>query len=331
MNEKVIKDLIEKNYDLEVKSSTKIKNTYKISADEEYCFKVVKYNFPHFYFILSAIVHLKNRGFSNVLDIIKDKKGNLYIELPDGSYAYLTKWIEARQADYNDINELKIVSENLSKLHLYSRDFTITPLMKPRIYWLSWINTFKTRRDEILDFAHRISQKAKKNEFDNIFLKNLNEEIKRANRSIDGLINSDYVSIMEDHLMKREFCHHDFANHNILIGKNNKINIIDFDYCILDSHLHDLCSLLIRSMKYNRWDIKKANIIFEGYSKNIEISKKEKQVIKFFMLFPQDFWQRGLQVYWEQQPWGEEFFVQKINKYLDDRKAKEEFLEDFFN
>ncbi len=74
MNEKVIKDLIEKNYDLEVKSSTKIKNTYKISADEEYCFKVVKYNFPHFYFILSAIVHLKNRGFSNVLDIIKDKK-----------------------------------------------------------------------------------------------------------------------------------------------------------------------------------------------------------------------------------------------------------------
>ena len=94
MNEKVIKDLIEKNYDLEVKSSTKIKNTYKISADEEYCFKVIKYNFPHFYFILSAIVHLKNRGFSNVLDIIKDKKGNLYIELPDGSYAYLTKWIK---------------------------------------------------------------------------------------------------------------------------------------------------------------------------------------------------------------------------------------------
>ena len=109
------------------------------------------------------------------------------------------------------------------------------------------------------------------------YLKNLNEEIKRANRSIDGLINSDYVSIMEDNLMKREFCHHDFANHNILIGKNNKINIIDFDYCILDSHLHDLCSLLIRSMKYNRWDIKKANIIFEGYSKNIEISKKEKR------------------------------------------------------
>ena len=52
------------------------------------------------------------------------------------------------------------------------------------------------------------------------------------------------------------------------------------------------------------------------------LHKKEKQVMKFFMLFPQDFWQRGLQVYWEQQPWGEEFFVQKINKYLDDRKAK---------
>ena len=331
MNEKIIKDLIEENYDLEVKSITTIKNTYKISSDEEYCFKIVKYNFPHFYFILSAMDHLKNKGFSNILEIIKNKKGSLYVELLDGSYAYLTKWIEARQADYNDMNELEKVSETLSKLHVYSRDFTITPLMKPRIYWLSWINTFKTRRDEILDFAHRISQKANKSEVDIIFLNNVDEEIKRANKSIEGLINSEYVSIMEEHLMKREFCHHDFANHNILIGKDSKINIIDFDYCILDSHLHDLSSLLLRSMKYNRWDIKKANKVFEGYSKNIEISKEEKQVMKFFMLFPQDFWQRGLQIYWEQQPWGEDFFIQKINKYLDDRQAKEEFLEDFFN
>lgn len=27
-----------------------------------------------------------------------------------------------------------------------------------------------------------------------------------------------------------------------------------------------------------------------------------------FIRFPQAFWQIGLQVYWEQQPWGEEFF-----------------------
>ncbi len=331
MDEKIIKNIVKREYSIEIKSAIKIKNTYKISGDEEYCFKIVKYNFPHFYFILSSMIHLKNKGFSNVLDIIKNRKGNLYVELPNGNYAYLTKWVDSRESNYDDIDELKRVSEKLSELHACSRDFTITPLMRPRVYWFSWINTFKTRREEILDFAHRISQKAKKNEFDKVFLENLDEEIKRADRSINGLIKSDYFCVMEEHLMKREFCHHDFANHNILIGKDNEINIIDFDYCILDSHLHDLSSLFMRAMKYHRWDKKKGNIILEGYSKNIEISDKEKKIMKSFMLFPQDFWQRGLQMYWEQQPWGEEFFLEKLNKYLKDREEKEEFLNNFFN
>lgn len=45
------------------------------------------------------------------------------------------------------------------------------------------------------------------------------------------------------------FCHHDYANHNILIDSENQIYIIDFDYCMLDTKLHDLASILIRVMK----------------------------------------------------------------------------------
>ena len=34
--------------------------------------------------------------------------------------------------------------------------------------------------------------------------------------------------------------------------------------------------------------------------------------------------------YWEQQPWGEDFFEEKINKYLEDVEYREEFLESYF-
>ena len=47
---------------------------------------------------------------------------------------------------------------------------------------------------------------------------------------------------MDKEFLKR-FCHHDFAHHNLLIDKQGEINVIDFDYCILDSHIHDLASL----------------------------------------------------------------------------------------
>ena len=67
---------------------------------------------------------------------------------------------------------------------------------------------------------------------------------------------------MEKEVLKRSFCHHDYAHHNILVDTNKKINIIDFDYCMLDSHLHDLCSLLIRTMKDGKWEKEKADLIF---------------------------------------------------------------------
>ena len=38
--------------------------------------------------------------------------------------------------------------------------------MKPRIGWFSWLKVFETRKNEILDFQNRISQKAYKSKFD---------------------------------------------------------------------------------------------------------------------------------------------------------------------
>lgn len=59
--------------------------------------------------------------------------------------------------------------------------------MKPRIGWFSWEKVFETRKNEILDFKNRINQKANKSEFDLLYLDNIEQEIKRADRSISGL------------------------------------------------------------------------------------------------------------------------------------------------
>jgi hypothetical protein len=47
------------------------------------------------------------------------------------------------------------------------------------------------------------------------------------------------------------------------------------------------------------------------------------------MEFPQDYWQVGIQYYWEEQPWGEEFFIKKLKKINEDSEEKQEFIEDF--
>ncbi|WP_460281295.1 CotS family spore coat protein [Clostridium sp. CTA-5] len=325
-----IKNCIKEQYELNINKVEKVKGSYKIlTEDTGYCLKRIKYNFSHFYFILSAMKHLQNNNFKNIPKIIKNKDGKDYINM-NGKYAYLTKWVPSRVSNYDNPMELAKVSMKLAELHECSKNFTIKQGMQPRIGWFSWPEVFNTRANEILDFKNRINQKAYKSDFDLLYLENINREIDRAKKSIKGLKNNNYIKIMEKEMLLRGFCHHDYAHHNILICENNEINIIDFDYCILDSHLHDLSSLLIRVMKDGKWEEQKANIILDNYEKIIELNKEEIPLIREFIRFPQAFWQLGIQVYWEQQPWGEEFFINKLNKYLEDCYEREEFIDSYF-
>lgn len=325
-----VKNIIESRYCIKVIDVEKVKNTFKIKSDDgDYCIKIIKYEFAHFNFILSAIKHLQKRGFKKIPEIIKTKDNTDFIKI-DNNYAYLTSWIPSRLSNYDDINELARVTKKLGELHRCSEGFILNKYMNPRIGWFSWINVFETRCNEILDFKNRINQKAYKSRVDEIYLSAIDAELYRGKRAIEDLKSEKYMNIMEKQVMKRGFCHHDFAHHNILIDTNEEINIIDFDYCILDSNLHDLSSLMIRTMKGGNWNSDTANLILNNYSKSNNIYDEELNLMKSFIRFPQEFWQRGLQCYWEQQPWGDEFLGNKILKYLDDADEREAFLEEFF-
>lgn len=329
MDDGIVKQIIEENYNINVKEIEQVKGSYKVEAEEgRFCVKVVRYEFKHFKFILSSILYLQSRGFEKIPNILKSNKGEYYIEFL-GYYAYLTEWIPARVSNFDNPIELAMVSEKLAQLHKCSEGFSLTKDMKPRIGWFSWINVFSTRRNEILDFQKRISQKAYKSNFDLLYLSCIDEEIERADKCINLLKKSNYQKIMEREVLKRGFCHHDYANHNILINSKKEIYIIDFDYCIMDTHLHDLSSLLIRAMKNGKWSKEKTELILKNYSKVIPISEEEIRLMGYFMEFPQAFWQLGIQMYWEQQPWKDELFLSRLSKYIEDRENRTLFTNSF--
>lgn len=323
-----IKDLVEQNYNIDIQSIEKIKNVYKIISTDnsKFCLKVISYEYPHFYFIVSAIEHLKNNNYKNILEIINTKDDKNYIEIKN-KFAYLTEWIDSRESNYDNPVDLEMATVNLANLHKCSEGFSINSKMKPRIYWGNWIKNFETRGKEILDFKKRIYQKAYMSEFDLLYLNIITKELEKVENSIINLKKSSYMNYMGKEIMKRGFCHHDYAHHNILIDSNNEIKIIDFDYCILDTHLHDLGSLCIRVMKDGKWDINKFNKIINDYSKVKEVNKEEIEILKYFFMFPQSYWQLGIQYYWEQQPWKEEVFINKLLKYINDTEMRGEFIE----
>lgn len=323
-----ISKLVEDYYGLNIKAIEKIKNVFKISDGENcYCLKLIKYEWGHFLFILKAMEHLQNNGFQFVPSIKKTLDGSEYIKF-DKYYAYLNPWINARMCSYDNPIDVKTAAAKLAELHIKSRGFTVTEEMKPRIGWLKWAQVYKTRIDEINNFGERINEKVEKTDFDWTYLGMMDEEIIRGNKAIEDLMQNDYIQIMSKEVEKRGFCHHDYAHHNVLIDENSKLFIIDFDYCILDSHLHDLASLMIRRMKNGSWDIENAREVLDAYSSVYRIHQEEIPLIAAFMEFPQEYWQVGIQYYWERQNWGEEFFNNKLSKIKEDRLERQEFVEE---
>ncbi len=323
-----LKDFLKEKYDIEVKDIVKKKNIYIVKGDDkEYCLKTINYSYSHFKFILSAILHLQKKGFKNIPPILKTKLGMDYIEY-DNKYCYLSPWIPSRESNYDNIHELLEVAKKLAELHLCSQGFTIDQDMKPRIYWFKWIENFNVRGKEILDFRNRIYQKAYKSDFDKLYLETMQNQLTIIEKTIDGLKCSNYINRMNKEVIKRGFCHHDYAHHNVLRAYDEELYVIDFDYSILDTNLHDLSSLIIRSMKNGKWSKNKVKEILASYSSINSLEKGDSKIISSFIKFPQQYWQLGIQYYWEQQPWEEDFFLNKLEKYLEDCEEREEFVED---
>lgn len=323
------KTAVQRMYEIKIDSIEKVKSVFKIqSEDKTLCLKVIKYEYGHFLFIISAMKHLQQAGFQSIPSFMKTILQNDFIEA-GGCHAYLTQWVNAREADYDNPLEVLIAVSKLSELHVKSRGFKLTENMQPRVGWFKWIETYITRKNEILDFKRRIEEKDNKSEFDSLYYGALLEEFTRAENAINNLAHTDYLQRMVKEVGYRGFCHHDFAHHNVLLEDSGKVNIIDFDYCILDSNLHDLSSFIMRCMKNGKWSMENTIFILDAYSVINSVYKIDIPIIAAFLEFPQDFWQVGIQYYWEKQPWGEEFFIKKLQKIIEDREIRQDFIDEF--
>lgn len=323
-----IRSLVEANYNFIVNDIEKIKNAYKINTNEGYkCLKLSKYDVGQFKFIMEAIGYLVKNGCEAVLHPYSTRNGEDFIKFNTG-YGYMCDWIESREADFKNPVELKLCVEVLSNLHYTSRGFVAPREARGRNYYGKWVKKFKKRCDELLYFKALIKAKDEPTDFDKYYLKYFDIHYKQALKTVADIEASKYFMIMEEHKKLSSLCHHDTANHNFLITRDLNIYVIDFDYCVLDSHIHDLSSIIIRNLKYGHWSMYTMEFILDIYSNRIPISEDERYLIFCFMEFPQDFWQIGLQYYVEKQSWGEDFFIKKLHRIVEDSRDRMDFIKE---
>lgn len=320
---------IEKAYGFKIMSEEKIRKISKLNTSQgAKCFKRAHTRRSYFLFVFAAVKHLIEKGFTRAIAYDMTLDGDICME--DGEYIYYAlPWIESRQCKFKKEDDLAEIIKLSAELHEASAGFIPPEASKPRVYYGKWPEHFEKRLKELQAFKAMIEEKKITDEFDKAYYPLIDFFADQGNGAIDLLKESSYYDISEKAGKRGEFCHHDMAEHNFIITADREMKIIDFDYCIMDTRLHDIASLVIRNMKHGTWDIAKAYFILNEYSKYSAINKEEMEVIKYFAIFPQDFWQVGLQYYVEKQPWDMQNFMSRLNKVRDDFSLRQKFLEEF--
>lgn len=262
------------------------------------CLKRFKFSKAELIFSYQAIEHLAANGFRGVARFIPTRSGQPYLEVGKELY-FLTDWITGHHCDYHHPQELAMAATTLARLHLASRGFTPPEGCPEKIRWGRWPEIFRHRTEELLKFESLAKENKPVNSINRIYTRYFPYYVLQARQALTLLENSCYLQLCEEEKKQQSFCHHDFANHNVIITPEKEVYVVDFDYAICDLRVHDLSSLLCRAARHQHWNPSLIAFVLEAYEKISPLAADEIEVMHAFLTFPQDFWQLGVWLYLE--------------------------------
>ena len=298
-----------------------VRNVFYVSTQKgEKILKKINYSLQELNYINSVIKYIK-RKFHRIIDFEENIYGEIFT-LYKGNVYCIMNLIVGRECQFENPLDLEAAARGVAMLHEASLGFRTDYLSKVKNGVT--IKAFIKRTEEISIFKKIALLHEIKTEFDEIFLENVDENIKEMERSIRFLEASAFYKLAssED---KVAICHHDLAHHNILINKEEAY-FVDFDYAIVDLRVHDLCNLINKAMKILSYDFSKYKLILDSYNLINELSDLEKTVLKGMLYFPDDFYSISRDYYTKRKDWSEDVFVFRLKKKILMKEDRKEFI-----
>ena len=316
-------DMFER-FNLKVTDVIPVRNVFVLCTDKgNKILKKIDYSIEDLEFIHNGIKFIKGK-FNRVFDFVETKNNEIYTVYGGDVYCVMDL-IDGRECDFFNEIDVSIAAKGLGELHSASEGFKSNIYSKVGCGKI--IDKFRRRAEE-MEFLKSIANlHENKNEFDEVFLKNIDYYVDKIENSIDILNKSSYYKLCSEE-EKVVLCHHDLAYHNILIY-NDEAYFIDFDYSIIDLKVHDLSNFIIKAIKDFAFDIDRATLVISNYCTKNSLNRKELEVLYGMMTFPEDFYGISRDYYTKRKEWDEEVFVDRLKKKVLNKEDKEEFLQEF--
>ncbi len=310
---------------IKVKDITPLRKVFLLSTDDgNKILKKVNYGVERIEFISDCLDYLK-KNYKNIISYNKLKNNLNYIKWNDDIYIIMDI-LDGREASFSNPIEIELCAENIALMHKGSKG--ILQYMNNK-YKKNFIDeSFKIKIKKMLEdfeYMRSVAEKYRyKNEFDILFLNNIDKYINEVKGVEEELDKSQYDKLRNDY-DNITVCHNDLAYHNFLI-KNSEVNIIDFDYLTLDLRVCDISDFLLKAIKNSAFDIDKTILVLNSYEKVSQLTKDEKDLIYIYLKFPRDFYSITRDYYFKRKKWSYDVYLNRLCNKLNNEPFREELI-----
>ncbi|MBN1037487.1 MULTISPECIES: CotS family spore coat protein [unclassified Clostridium] len=320
---------IERQFDIKIEIIKANKGVYYLKTNKgERCLKRINYGPQKLLFVYGAKEHLIKNGFGDL--------DRYYLNVNDEPYALvnedlytLSEWLEGRECDFRNIDEVKIAAKTLACMHEASKGYDPPENSKLKSDLGRWPHLMEKRTKSLDKMKDIIRKKNIKNDFDMIYLKSVEFYRELGKQALQTLKESNYYELCMIAEEEKTFCHHDFTYHNIIIDSNEKPHIIDFDYCKREVRTFDISNFMIKVLKRVDWNIDFAKAIIESYNSVSKLRDDEYKVLFAYLQFPQRYWRLANRYYYNEVNWGQNTFTNKLSSIIEEKDKFLSFLNEF--
>jgi len=320
---------IERQFNIKIESLKPNKGVYYLKTNQgNRCLKKINFGIQKLLFVYAAKEHLMNNGFPRVDKYCLNTEQNPYAIVNEDLYT-LSEWIEGRECDFHVKEDLVNAARSLAYMHLASKGYEPPENSKLKTDLGRWHHLMEKRIkafDKMRDMARKSN---KRNSFDLNYIKSIDFFKDTGRKAMKILEESKYLELCKFAEEEKGFCHHDYTYNNIVIDKNNEINIIDFDYCKREIRVYDISNFMIKVLKRNDWNIEFAQLIIDAYNEVNTLKEEEYKVLYAFLLFPQRFWRLSNRYYYNEVNWSPGTFNNKMEELIEEREKYMAFIDSF--
>lgn len=289
--------------------------------------KKINYDVERINIINDSLNYIK-KNYSNVITLTKLKNNLNYIKWKDDIYVVMDL-LDGREASFSNPIEIEICSKNIALMHNASSGLRkyIKEKYSKDILDISLKDKFKDAYSNLCELKKLVSNYEYKNEFDVLFIENVDRYLKEIYKVQDKLEKSQY-NTLRDNEEKISLCHNDLAYHNFLIN-DMEVSILDFDFMTIDLRVLDIADFILKSIKNVAFDINKMMFAVNSYEKINKLSLDEKEVLGILIEFPRDFYSIVDDYYHKRKYWDYDVFLNRLISKLDNDEFRYEFVENY--